>query len=111
LIAQNPLLRTINNTNSGTCEIQLLRTGVYTQNPRPEVNECNRDFATTISYGCRNPRLFIDLPLFTTVRFATSDRPNHLALPHRGEARRRHGRCVQGRGRPPGPLCRPEVPA
>src|SRR5271166_2763670 len=28
MIAQNPLLRTINNTNSGTCEIQLLATAV-----------------------------------------------------------------------------------
>ena len=47
MIAQNPLLRTINNTNSGTCEIQLLGT------LKTPVNERNRDLSTTTAHSTR----------------------------------------------------------
>ena len=41
-----------------------------------------------------------------------ADRPNHLALPHRREARRRrHGRGLQGRGHAARSLRRAEIPA
>ena len=68
------------------------------QGRRP-LDECNGDIRPTNLLRCP-PTPWLSL---TCLRFRhrilAHDRPNHLALPHRREARRRrHGRGLQGRG-------------
>jgi hypothetical protein len=60
-------------------------------------SNCCRDGGATIAAPAHyQPRLSLTAP-FRPRKIPASDRPDHLALPHRGEARRWwHGRGLQG---------------